>query len=531
MIFHLSNGFCATGLPGNACLTCHPYQADDFSSAHGFAQASCISCHAGDQETDELPRAHQGLIAKPGDLREDRAICANCHPRQAKNVTSSLMNTARGLVVKTRRALGEEAATSNRDDIETLADSPADSMLRKLCASCHLSHRSELPVADATQARGGGCSACHINRREQDRHPRLSAQVEDARCFGCHSRSGRVSLNYVGLAEADPDPALPETKLLQLTDGRTLVTKANDIHHQAGMSCIDCHTSTGVMGGGDNSGFKHQAVDIQCVDCHAPAIRWAGEENWPAGFPQMQRYLHSEKLSGRRVPLSLRYGTPLWHVEILDDGGRLLHPKLGGTALPIPDYASAQHPYARQHARLTCSACHSQWAPQCYGCHSQYDPEASQWDHLAQRKTLGRWRETRWDVRAELPPLGVDEHDRIRPVTPGMILSVTHPAWDQALFKRLFAPSEPHTTGKARSCESCHRDSTALGLGQGELSKQEGHWSFQPTKKRLQDRLPADAWTSLDGMLKGGSTDGKLRPFNVMEIRRILNADLSPGNP
>lgn len=515
----------------NGCLTCHRFQPDDFSPAHDFAHTNCSSCHLGDQTASEQGQAHQALIPKPGDLNRDHTICANCHPQQVKNVLSSLMNTAKGIVQKTRHALGEQKQPDYRIGLESLGHSPADSMLRKLCVSCHLAHSTAEPSADPTQARGGGCSACHINQRSDKRHPKLTTQVEDARCFGCHSRSGRISLNYVGLAEADPDFSSPEVELLQLPDGRSVIRKQNDVHHQAGLSCIDCHTSTGIMGGGDNRGYKNQAVDIQCIDCHASPTRQANLESWPKRYTQMRRYLESRGVSDRQVPLTLRYGTPLWHIEIREDGSRLLHPKLGGPPLTIPDYRLDQHPLTQQHVRLSCSACHSQWAPQCYGCHSRYDPADSQWDHLAQEVTPGRWRETRWDVRAELPLLGVYDQHHIGPVMPGMIMQVTDPDWKQSLFRRLFAPSEPHTTGKARSCDSCHRNPKALGLGEGKLIQKKGHWLFQPAKGELQDGLPADAWTSLDGRLKGDSTDAKLRPFTSAEMELILNVALPSKTP
>ena len=511
----------------NGCRSCHPYQVGDFSPLHPFAFTVCTSCHQGEVSASSLPEAHVGLIARPGtDLREGRNGCAGCHPGKTEQVGRSLMNTARGLVQKTREALGEGNHPQLAAGLHSLGDSPADSMLRKLCVSCHLSHPADRSESDVTLIRGGGCSACHINGRQQNRHPRLSAQVEDGRCFGCHSRSGRISLNYVGLAETEPDSPSGSAQSLWLSDGRAVRRVANDRHYQAGMSCIDCHTSSGLMGGGDNSGFKQKAVDIQCLDCHAGPRRRVKLGDLAQISPQLAGYLSTLGMPDRQVPLTRRHGTPLWHVEIRSDGSRLLYPKLGGAPLPIPDYRAAEHPNAEQHRRLACSACHSQWAPQCYGCHSQYQPDGRQWDHLLQQVTAGRWHETRWDVRADLPSLGVDGEGRIRPVTPGMIMQVEHPAWERPLFKRLFALSEPHTTGKARSCTSCHRSSQALALGEGGLAKQNGEWRFQAMKGRLQDGLPADAWTALDGALQGQATDGVSRPFSSEEILRILNVDI-----
>ena len=516
----------AAELP-NSCLVCHVYQPEDFSPLHAFAYAACSVCHRGVATAQDLPLAHAELIPRPGDLRSEPNPCADCHPRQAEQVAHSLMNTARGLVRKTREALGQGDHARIGEGLQSLDHSPADSMIRKLCASCHLSHPLDAGETDVTLVRGGGCSACHRSPRQPNHHPRLTARVDDSRCFGCHSRSGRISLNYVGLAETEPDTVPGSKAAMFLTDGRAVTQAANDVHYRAGMTCIDCHTANGVMGGGDNSGFKQQAVDIQCQDCHAAPAGVVSLQQWPAQYPELRRYLEALAVPDRAMPVTRHLGTPLWHVEVRPDGSRLLYLKQGGAALPIPDYRAEDHPLAEAHQRLTCATCHSQWVPQCYGCHSEYDPDGRQWDHLLQRQTPGRWRETRWDVRAELPPLGVDGEDRIRPVAPGMIMQVEHPAWDKPLFRRLFGLSEPHTTGRSRSCESCHRSSEALALGEGVLSRQEGEWHFQPAKGRLQDGLPADAWTSLDGLMKGQATDGVSRPFSAEEMRRILDVELA----
>jgi hypothetical protein len=71
-----------------------------------------------------------------------------------------------------------------------------------------------------------------------------------------------------------------------------------------------------------------------------------------------------------------------------------------------------------------------------------------------QRETPGRWNEQRWDVRSGLPPLGITAENTIRPFVPGMIMTIKHPDWEGQKFKRLFASTEPHTTGKSRLKQS-----------------------------------------------------------------------------
>jgi hypothetical protein len=162
--------------------------------------------------------------------------------------------------------------------------------------------------------------------------------------------------------------------------------------------------------------------------------------------------------------------------------------------------------------------------PQCYGCHTEYDPQATQKDHLLNKQTEGRWKEQRWDVRSDLPPLGVTKDDVIKPFVPGMIMTIAHPDWPTDKFRRRFAPSEPHTTGKSRSCESCHRSSIALGLGQGTFKKTGNEWTFIATEKSLEDGLAADAWTALEQATTDQPVSAGSRPFNHSEILRILDA-------
>ena len=108
----------------------------------------------------------------------------------------------------------------------------------------------------------------------------------------------------------------------------------------------------------------------------------------------------------------------------------------------------------------------------------EFDPQGRQKDHLLNKDTPGRWKERRWNIRNDLPPLGVTAYNRIRPFVPGMIMSASHPDWPEDLFLRRFATSAPHTTGKSRTCESCHLSSIALGLGKGKLTKGDDGWHF-----------------------------------------------------
>jgi len=524
----LGKAFCLLVLAGtqasealavdNGCLACHPGSRSGYSASHGFGAADCTPCHGGQPKQPSQEHAHDGLIAYPGELAEAPNTCGRCHPGQVDTVSASLMHTGAGMVQVTRRALGDREGVAGT--LQTLGQGPADSLLRKMCASCHLGQARQAHRHDVMFDRGGGCSACHLGDFTAGGHPALTRRVSDARCFGCHARSGRISLSYTGLAETLPGPGP------RLPDGRSLERRPADTHYLAGMGCIDCHTGVGLMGGIAAAGHQREAVDIACRDCHTRDQPRISLRDWPARHLWMKALLPFPATETQQILLTGRKATPLWHIELRDNDAATLHLKSGQGSALIPEASEPSHPLSREHERLSCTACHSQWAPQCFGCHLQYQPGEEQWDHLAQAMTPGRWRERRWDVRNTLPVLGVSAEGVIEPFVPGMIMTVEHPDLEKPRFLRMFGALSPHTTGRSRSCASCHRNPFALGLGEGTLEKHGGTWRFEPSHDLLEDGLAADAWTSLDGSLRGTSAQTGQRPLSAEEIRRVLDTRL-----
>lgn len=489
---------------GGTCVNCHAAQQGGFNAGHTFAAANCDSCHAGDATAPGENEAHRGLVAFPGNLDNAAKSCGNCHADKVASVTRNLMHTGRGIVDVTRRLIDGNSGPESTINFQSLGHGIADSLLRKQCASCHLGQEKTGQSVDELHARGGGCLACHINDSPQDRHPALTAKVSDARCFGCHSRSGRISLSYAGLAEVETPASKSGTPGLQLSDGRNVQRMPADVHYLAGMSCIDCHTSVGLMGDASSSEYQRDAVDIACTDCHRDVtIR--------------------DDLAETLV--TAKHGSALSRIETRDDGA-WLHTRNTGRILKIPTPDPAYHAGDLDHERLECASCHSQWAPQCFGCHMEYDAETPQWDHVERKETPGRWREQRFDVRNGLAALGVNQRGRIELFVPGMIMTISHPDLDGEKFVRVFAALSPHTTGASRSCASCHRSSAALGLGQGVLTHEAGRMHFDPEKPQRRDGLPADAWTDLERSLGGlGPVDGQ-RPLTQAEMETIFNATI-----
>jgi hypothetical protein len=504
----------------NACVSCHAAETTGFDAAHAFAAPNCRACHAGDATAATRDEAHRGLIAHPGTLDNARRACGNCHAARVAAVGKGLMHTGHGMVLVTRRLLGDAGATDAPASLQTLGHGIADSMLRKQCAGCHLGQDRPQHRLDATFARGGGCLACHYADPGAGGHPALTAAVPDARCFGCHSRSGRISLAYAGLAEAGVTDGAGV-----LADGRHVTRMAADVHYLAGMSCIDCHTSVGLMGGVADAQTQRQAVDIACADCHANGASRVTFAEWPASMTGMRARVPFAVGAETRFLATARHGTPLWNVELRDDGA-WLHTKVTRRVLRIPSLDPVTHGADMRHARLACTACHSQWAPNCYGCHMNYDASGEQWDHAAGAITAGRWEHDPGSIGTALPALGIGDGGRIEPFVPGMVMTVTHPSLDKEIFVRVFAPLSPHTSGAARSCASCHRSSSALGLGIGELTIDPERIEFEPAERWLPDGLPADAWTDLDRSLGGRTPFPAQRPLSPREVEAVLRAPL-----
>lgn len=490
----------------DGCPQCHARATKGLAAGHAVA---CTACHAGNATATAVETAHRGLIAFPGNLSNAERTCGACHANLVRDARHNLMTTVRGMVSTTRRVFNEPADGT----VATLGRSPADTLLRKLCVGCHLGF-DRRERSDDLHRTGGGCLACHLKRDATGAHAQLTAKVGDERCFGCHARSARIALNYAGLAELDPGLAArrdPRT-IGYLPDGRLVERKPNDAHHRAGMSCIDCHVQEELMGPAGDARHSSEAVRIRCEDCHRPE-------------PGSGKAARDRQNAAGAV--TTRDGAALRNVEARADG-LWLRRKVNGGALPIPPYRPASHPLAAEHARLTCAACHSQWAPQCYGCHTSFDPEGKQWDYVDGAVTAGRWNERRWHITSGLPALGVGADNRIRPFVPGMILTIEHPDWKGPRFKRLFAPTSPHTVGRSRSCASCHCSSTALGLGEGKWITRDGQRIFVPERKPLADGLPADAWTRPGDPGLERSTHRGARPFNDAEIGRIVSIGCNP---
>ncbi len=548
------------------CISCHAH-AEGFAPAHDPLSIGCSSCHLGNPYTTDKKDAHKGMVLIPGNLSEARRTCGttDCHPDISDRIQNTLMSSLSGMIGVDKFVFNENPNPDLPYHVQDLQDkkrlTASETHLKNLCVSCHLGNTRSKPEALTDESRGGGCSACHLNHTKQTlaewkaylagnktdsllphHHPSLSLSITNEHCFGCHSRSGRISPNYEGWHETFlTHEQIPDTgRFRTLHDGRVFTYVSEDIHHQNGMDCIDCHTSYEVMGDGTEYRHEEDQVTVRCEDCHTnKSHRWVGRRD----LDQENRLIADlRKLEADSFPEGVISGNPLLNVRSDPKKGLLLRTKLTGQDLPmLPPVAACTR--KEVHRALTCSACHTAWAPSCIGCHNQWDPKARGYDMLHDNRPVrGSWVEYAGVMSADPPALGVKTDTtstgnllkEVLPAIPGMILTIdlqsfNPAAHDSLIFHRLFAPAQPHTiSAKGRSCKSCHNNPQAMGFGKGSLiyivSGSHGHWKFLPDYvTRPEDGLPEDAWTGFlqdrDGPV---STRSNFRPFNIQEQQKIL---------
>ncbi|MCB2219646.1 MAG: cytochrome b N-terminal domain-containing protein [Bacteroidetes bacterium] len=538
-----------------ACMICHK-DVTGFAVSHNPEAIGCTSCHLGDPFSLNKNKAHKNMVLIPGNLEFANQTCGtiNCHPGIPDRINVSLMTTNSGIVSVDRWVFNETNSPDKLAHIHELGHSAADQHLRNLCAKCHLGNPKIESGPNDELSRGGGCTACHLSYSKEGKrqhmayiqgnkqedllpqiHPSLDIQISNDHCFGCHSRSGRISTNYEGWHETllEEVDVIRKKEYRVLQDKRVFEYVSEDVHHKAEMDCIDCHNSYETMGDGTVYLHEEQAVKIRCEDCHiAEKLKLASYDELDSESKKifdLRKFNHGDKqmIRGKESALALL------NTYLKNDSAFMVGKNNGKIYLMNPPSAICTH---KAHESLTCSACHSAWAPQCIGCHNEFDKNADGYDLLANRPITGTWVEYVGKFLAEPPTLGVweGEQKQISPAIPGMALTIDKSGFtgkdEKMIFHRLFAPAAPHTSSvKGRNCKSCHNDPLAIGYGRGDLEYKtengKGIWAFTPTyAANKYDGLPEDAWIKFDLKSEnpGISTRTNFRAFNHEEQKRIL---------
>lgn len=549
------NSYSSLNTNKESCLNCH-IRNSGFSEYHNPELIGCISCHLGNASAIEKDLAHKGMVLIPGNLSDAPETCGKCHKDELHKINHSLMTTNSGLVAVDKFIFGEADSPDYHYNINELQFSAADTHLRNLCANCHLGAQKK-EFGEITQlSRGGGCNACHLNYSEQAKtdldkyiksskvdlpnvHPSTDVFMTNVHCFGCHSRSSRISTNYEGWHETllNKDEVPDNSGYKVFEDERVYSFEGSDVHHDKGLLCIDCHSSHEVMGDGKDYLHEEKAVSLNCNDCHykdKPNTISFEELDIESSLVFLHRkYEHRDK----RILAVKEDGHPLVNTFVNENDEAFLIGKKDGEIHPLKKQGEVCSKDIA-HTTVSCSACHAQWAPRCIGCHNTFESKSEQaYDLLDKKVVSGSWVEHVYEFMADKPAMGVRMHGDeriIEPAIPGMILTIDHSNFENTdkgtTFHRLYAPNSPHTIGKkTRNCKSCHTNPAAIGYGKGELiykvESNVGKWSFVPSYElNPNDQLPEDSWIPFvkEQNAKVYSTRTDFRPFNIKEQQRIL---------
>ncbi len=546
------------GLNKETCLNCH-INTSGYSSYHNPELIGCAGCHLGNTNSTDKEESHKGMVLIPGNLSDAKETCGKCHPNELAKIKNSLMTTNSGLIAVDKYIFGEASSPNEQYHIQLIKNSASDKHIRDLCANCHLGAEKKDFGAITQMSRGGGCNACHLNYSEEAKkdlqkyissnkkvlpkfHPATNIFVKNEHCFGCHSRSSRISTNYEGWQETllNEEDVIYKLGYKVFEDKRVYKYIEEDVHHTKGLLCIDCHSSHEVMGDGKKYTHQEDAVKMQCSDCHPKGklntIPYSKLDQESLLVFLHRNYSHSDK----QIIVTKKDNNPLVNTYVDTDGKAYLIGKKDNKLhelKPQSDICSRDN----AHKNVSCSTCHSSWTSKCIGCHNQFDKnETRAFDLLDKKFVKGQWKEYVGEFSSSLPSMGVKESNGnkiIKPALPGMILTIDKGSYsgkkigEDVSFHRLYAPNSPHTTvKKARDCKSCHANSVALGYGSGELNYSvtngKGKWTFKAEYDlNANDNLPEDAWIDFlkePSKTTTNSTRSDFRPFSLKEQKQLL---------
>jgi hypothetical protein len=551
------------------CLSCHR-GIETASASH----EGCVSCHGGDPKGLTKEDGHRGIygIANASYPGRWELGCGPCHRHQVERVKTSQMYTNTGMIAQIQATWeGERPGTTfasspgKAHDLEgkpiehkgvAQHDHLSGELYRKFCARCHVARRNELTDGNGHPA---GCAACHFPYDDgasyrggdptmRGRSPHSATHAMQGlppmmACYRCHQRSGRMALSYQGLM--DGNNGLVPTKgglpgPIPASDMRNFTHIAPDVHFEAGMECIDCHTSREIMGEGYAAANMAGQLEIACEDCHGDATR-------PPRFVEVSRESEAPLVESRQYAFRVRPGDRMAltrkgrpYSNVFDEQGAVvLRTKRHGKRLVSSVITGSPEHTIAGHERLECIACHSRSVVQCYGCHTAYDKRDTGFDFVQGRDTTGFFSETE-DYRTLYPfPLALNGRGRVSPVTPGCQTFVTVIEPDGTLSKDeyvarykgkpqlRFAPFYGHNTGKrAVGCAECHGDPTFLGFGQHLIEDGRVKSTMLCPKN---DRKALDGFLSMDGnrvVSHAAIARDGARALEHAEVRRVLAVNL-----
>ncbi|WP_456407177.1 cytochrome c3 family protein [Caldithrix abyssi] len=448
----------------NTCQSCHP-------NVRGSCNLTCRQCHLSPAAVVKPTADHPAIIPNPSTERWWDEKCVQCHQQQVASFRKSLHYSNRGMIDQTLFLFGQSdrlfstspeawKALKAVKGVETPDMSGVvNHLLAGKCLSCHFAADTEDDAVGRKHA--AGCASCHVALDQQTGKPlhghRFQKKIEDEVCLTCHS-GNRVGADYYGYFEHDYHNQYNMPYGSKPRFGAFQHRLQNDVHQQAGMQCVDCHQEHVARSNAPR--FEGEQPDVRCVDCHG-------------GFD----------------------GSPAQKQD------------------SVPLFSRQTVAHQDFHRKVRCSACHARWSFQDYGLHLFLDQSAhyEMWEDyiwqgdgevarllqqqlalspqqrvkahstnkLSGEKMAGVWYKGWTFRRWETPVLGWDTYGKVSVIRPLYQYFITFVdsldrVWIDSQKPRRrdgevgwnWDAYAPHTIGKkGRTCESCHLNVKALGLG------------------------------------------------------------------
>jgi hypothetical protein len=496
----------------------------DEHAVDGFLKTKCLRCHL------DAPGPH-----RPGDYRATG--CAACH----------MIYTNDGISLSHDRA------------IQSLQNEDKDqNRFERKFASKSLSNRRGYPLLH-----------------------KFTTAIPSVQCEHCHNNNG-VGEEFEGLfakpsrPRSTPKTVSDEKPVLYGKEHEFLVP---DIHREKGMHCIDCHIGDELKPEVEAEGLR-SAVQIRCTDCHGtPSKKPEGllliESD--AKTKQLLKKISSnpnlnKKIRARDTVLVNSNFFPMMHIKQVKDEW-VLYSKVTGKKHTIPLLKNIAAPVAHQIPKhmdeVECSACHARWSAGEWGMHlireKTFSPEKwKNWnladpdlqEQLSESGTQGmiNWLSARsrpnniegerlpgywWSVFTEAGwsdlIMGKNDRGKYSILKPRYQYFITDQTSPLGLPTRRAEPPltldggagliwtaySPHTIRKTvRSCESCHQNKLAAGLGDPLRQSIQNTTSFFDELRFNNQVLPQ--FQLKQGVTENGET--LQTPFPTGEIR-FLNAE------
>ena len=365
--YRVAEQTCGGGLLGSSCHASVVQNALRSTMAHTSGEVTVARYRAGKQQT---PGAEVGAVTLADPTPDAANQCAASH-------------------IDVFDPPPIDVASSAAADRPDVANAQEQYMV-KSCFRCHLNDFGENRFPG--DFRSSGCTACHMNYADdgisRSADPTidkltvphavshtLTASPPTTQCTHCHYRGGRIGISYQGYRES-PGAGLtpPNVDVLgvalhghdanyYLTDEDTTNNYDEtppDVHFEAGMGCIDCHTRGDVHGDGHLYADTQCAVKSECTDCHGTVREYATVDPARDNF-------------------------------FLDNGRYFLRIKRNGKVLEVPQTRDTVTPGTARYSAnaevamgvdangfshtdgIECYTCHAGWVPTCYGCHVTVD--------------------------------------------------------------------------------------------------------------------------------------------------------------